>query len=178
MADTTQRDPPSGLVAQWAPRLASMLPHPRRALDVAIGKGRHLEALSEAGFQVFGVDIRFDALVAAASRGRAGGAVPCLWCADLSHCRLPNAFFHLVVVTRYLQRDLFHALRDTVHPGGAIIYETFTVEQNRLGRGPTSPAHLLRRGELRGLFEDFEMLYYEEVSEPEALARLVARKRS
>jgi hypothetical protein len=58
------------------------------------------------------------------------------------------------------------------------VYETFTVRQRALGTGPTSPDHLLREGELRGYFDNFEIVCYEEVSSPEAVARLVARKRS
>ena len=59
-----------------------------------------------------------------------------------------------------------------------MLYETFTVRQRALGTGPTSPDHLLREGELRQHFEDFEIVFYEEVTSPEAVARLVARRRS
>ena len=37
--------------------------------------------------------------------------------------------------------------------------------------------HLLRVGELRTYFSDFEVLFEEEVSEPEAVARIVAVSR-
>ena len=49
-------------------------------------------------------------------------------------------------------------------------------DQVRHGRGPTSPDHLLEPGELRSLFEQFKVIFYEEVNEPEELARLVARR--
>jgi len=77
-----------------------------------------------------------------------------------------------------LQRDLFGAIRDALAPGGAVIYETFTTVQRALGRGPTSPEHLLEPGELARHFEGFERLFYEETGEPEAVARLVARRPS
>ena len=57
-----------------------------------------------------------------------------------------------------------------------MLYETFTVNQRQLGFGPTSPDHLLQPGELRQLFEGFDVLFYEEVLAPEAVARIVARR--
>jgi len=98
------------------------------------------------------------------------------WIADLTVYPLPQQRFELVVVTRYLQRDLFPSLRESLEPGGAILYETFTEAQRTLGFGPMSPEHLLMPGELRSQFRDFDCLFYEEVSGPEALARLVARR--
>jgi len=89
---------------------------------------------------------------------------------------LPAAAFDLLVVTRYLQRDLFPSLRGAVRPGGCVIYETFTVRQRELGVGPTSPDHLLAPGELRALFAGWDVLFDEEVTAPEAVARMVARR--
>ncbi len=101
-----------------------------------------------------------------------------LWVADLTAFPLPPQFFHLVVCTRYLQRDLWPALRETIAPGGFILYETFTVDQLRYPTGPRSPDHLLRPGELRAAFEVLDVWSYEEVVAPAAFARLVARKRA
>ena len=56
--------------------------------------------------------------------------------------------------------------------------ETFTEAQRALGFGPRSPWHLLRPGELRATFEGFEILFYEEAVEVEAVARLVARAKA
>jgi hypothetical protein len=83
----------------------------------------------------------------------------------------------VVVVTRYLQRNLFQILERCLVPRGVILYETFTEGQRALGRGPTSPDHLLKPGELRSAFPRCEVLFYEEVVEPDCLARLVARRR-
>ena len=99
------------------------------------------------------------------------------WCADLTMFPLPPAAFDLVIVTRYLQRDLFPSIRGAVRPGGCVIYETFTVRQRALGVGPTSPDHLLEPGELRAMFTGWDVLFDEEVATPEAVARLVAGNR-
>jgi SAM-dependent methyltransferase len=150
----------------------------RRALDVAMGHGRHALPLARAGYRTFGVDVKFDA-VREASRAALDAGTPIrAWCADLTEHPLPKARFELVVVTRYLQRDLFPAIRESLVPDGLVLYETFTSRQLALGVGPTSPDHLLQEGELRTYFEGFEILFYEEVLSPAAVARLAARKRS
>ena len=162
-------------VDAWLARLAPRRAERARALDVAMGRGRHAVALALDGFKTFGVDVRFDAVRDAKLAAEAAGVRVHVWCADLTQHPLPSARFDLIVVTRYLQRDLFAALRAAVRPGGVVLYETFTTAQRALGWGPTSPDHLLEPGELVRLFEGFEILFYEEVSAPEAVARLVAK---
>ena len=168
---------PSPLVIQWAPYVAQTATAERRALDVASGTGRNAEALSRCGYRVFGVDMSLQAIRHAASRPRPPGESLRLWCADLTTFPLPRARFDLVLVARYLQRDLFPALKEAALPGGVVIYETFTRRQLQHGRGPTSANHLLESGELPSYFTDFDLLFYEERDEPDALASLVARRR-
>ncbi len=138
-----------------------------------MGRGRHTALLAAAGYATFGVDISLDAVRDARTRTPRLRA----WCADLTVYPLPRACFALVVVARHLQRDLFGAIQDAVTPGGIVLYETFTVGQRQLGRGPASPDHLLEEGELRARFSGFEVLFYEEVSAPDAVARIAARQR-
>jgi len=164
---------PSPFIVDWLPRVSR-----GDVLDVAMGRGRHAVPLARAGFRVFGVDIKLDAVRDAIAASHAEGFRVHAWCADLTEHPLPAARFDLVVVSRYLQRDLFPALRSAVVPGGVVLYETFTTAQRALGRGPTSPDHLLDPGELRSRFDaaGWELLFYEETLEPEAVARLAARK--
>ena len=158
---------------EWIGRLARA---DASALDIAMGRGRHALPLARAGFRTFGVDAAVDVTRDTARAARDAGTPILAWCADLTSYPLPVARFDLVLVTRYLQRDLFPAIRRAVKPGGIVLYETFTVRQRTLGTGPTSPEHLLREGELRGCFEDFEIVFDEEVTSPEAVARIVARR--
>jgi SAM-dependent methyltransferase len=176
MADPKDRDPPSPFVVEWSRRLVDRVPLPRRALDVAMGRGRHARVLAQAGYHVFGVD-RDAGIVAEAVRGAAArGLVVHGWAADLERGPLPANRFELVVVTRYLQRDLFPSLERALTTGGIVLYETFTEAQRAKRRGPTSPDHLLKPGELRERFSGFDVLFYEEVQEPDAVARIVASK--
>jgi len=177
MADRSHQDPPSVFIEEWVPRLVRELPAPRRALDLAMGSGRHTGALARAGFRTFGVDIDVEAVRGAVMRLAAERLVIRGWCADLTTYPLPSARFELILVTRYLQRSLFPALQDALVPGGVVIYETFTEDQRLLGRRPTSPDHLLERGELRAAFSAFEIIAYTETVERDAVARLIARRR-
>ena len=163
-------------IAEWIARLAPPRGTSASALDVAMGSGRHTVALAIAGFRVFGVDARFDAVRDATLRVNLAGLRVHGWCADLTQHPLPSSRFDVIVVTRYLQRNLFHALRGAVRPGGVVLYETFTTAQRALGTGPTSPDHLLEPGELLRAFDGFDVLSYEEVTAPEAVARIAARR--
>jgi tellurite methyltransferase len=162
-------------IREWIARLAPPRGTDASALDVAMGRGRHAVALAIAGFRVFGVDARFDAVRDATLRVNAAGVRMHGWCADLTQHPLPSSRFDVIVVTRYLQRTLFRALRGAVRPGGVVLYETFTTAQRALGTGPASPDHLLEPGELLRAFDGFEVLFYEEVTAPEAVARIAAR---
>jgi SAM-dependent methyltransferase len=177
MADSRPVDLPSPFVLEHSRRLRRDGTRRLRALDVAAGRGRHALALARLGFEVFGIDSRADALAAARTLGARDGLALHLWCADLTAYPLPRLTFDLVVVTRYLQRDLCPALGAALTPGGVLVYETFTEAQRGLGRGPRSPEHLLATGELPTLFPDLEVVAYEEVLAPEALARLAAVRR-
>jgi tellurite methyltransferase len=167
---------PSTFVAGWIPTLAARIEPPRRALDLAIGGGRHTLLLARYGFRTFGVDMRQESVRDVVAAAALNGLVVHGWCADLTISPLPVETFDLVVVTRYLQRNLFTSIQNAVKPGGFVLYETFTVAQRLLGSGPTSADHLLEPGELRDRFSGWDVLFYEEVASPEAVARLAAQR--
>jgi tellurite methyltransferase len=173
-------DPPSPFIEEWIGKLIAQIAPPRRALDIAMGRGRHAFTLAAAGFRTFGVDNKYDVILDTVRRGQKRGYALRAWCTDLTRPALPSRRFDLIVVTRYLQRDLCPALVDALVPGGFLLYETFTELQHGRPRGPQSPTHLLRLGELRSLFADLEEIFYEELTDgaDDALARLAARKRS
>jgi tellurite methyltransferase len=177
MSDRHHDDPPSPFIVEWMSKLPAHSYLGGRALDVAMGRGRHLELLARGGYRVFGVDWQIDVVSAAVRRAAAAGLGVRAWVADLTCHPLPAAAFDLLVVTRYLERGLFGALGQALAPEGVILYETFTEAQRDLGWGPRSPDHLLKPGELRNAFEDLDVLFYEEVGEPAAVARLAGRRR-
>lgn len=167
---------PSAFVAEWIATLAVPPGKPRTALDVAMGRGRHALLLARHSYKTFGLDIELGAVRAAKQSAAREGLLIRAWCADLVAAPLPERMFDVVIVTRYLQRDLFPSIKASVRTGGCVVYETFTTAQRRLGTGPKSPDHLLQPGELRSAFEGWDVLFYDEVDSPEAVARLVAQR--
>jgi tellurite methyltransferase len=169
----------SPFVVEWLPRIAEHLDGrgtPQRALDLAMGDGRHTIPLAEAGFITYGVDRALDRLLAARRRARPGDATVLQWAADLDTYPLPPGRFDLLFCTRFLLRARWDDLKRTVTPGGFVLYETFTIGQVARGVGPASPEHLLRPGELERAFADWRILFSEEQEKPSSMARLVARK--
>jgi len=169
----------SPFVEEWLPRIAAQLNGhvgPRRALDLAMGNGRHAIPLAEAGFITYGVDRAFERLLAARRSARDRDVTVLQWAADLDTYPLPSARFDLLFCTRFLLRARWDDLKRAVRPGGFVLYETFTVGQITRGFGPTSPEHLLHPGELERAFADWHVVFSEEQDEPSSMARLVAQK--
>ncbi len=148
-------------------------------LDLACGRGRNALFLARLGFKVHAIDISHNALVDLLRTARREQLPVLAIEADLESFPLPEGYYGGMIVFRFLQRPLFDAIRKSLRPGGLIVYETFLKEQSAFG-APRDPAHLLARGELRELFQDFEILFYDEgllqETPPAYLARLVARK--
>jgi hypothetical protein len=86
--------------------------------------------------------------------------------------------YELVSVFRFLERQLFPAIREATAPGGFVIYETFHERNRETGRKPTSTAHLLATGELMRAFEGFEILIARDAVEREGrfYSQLLARR--
>jgi SAM-dependent methyltransferase len=128
----------------WVVRWAEQLPPGGRVLDVASGSGRHTRYLALRGHSVEAVDRDPAALSGLA---RVGGVST--RCSDLESAPWPyeRESFAGVVVVNYLHRPLFPHLLAALAPGGALIYETFAVGNERYGR-PSNPAFLLQAGEL------------------------------
>ncbi len=138
--------PPSDWVVRWTP----LLPPAARVLDVACGHGRHVHWLGGAGHQVTAIDVDPALLAPLADLAETLQA-------DLETAPwpLPGRQFDALVVTNYLWRPLFPALKAAVAPGGLLIYETFAQAHAALGR-PRRPEFLLRPGELIDVLRDGE----------------------
>jgi SAM-dependent methyltransferase len=144
----------------WVRRFASLIRPGGTVLDLACGSGRHLCWLAAQGYAVTGVDR--DAAATAALREQADILV-----ADLENEPWPlgRRRFDGIVVTHYLWRPLWPALRAALAPGGALLYETFAVGQQRIGR-PARPDFLLGNGELLRLCEGLRVVAFEDGFEP------------
>ena len=89
---------------------------------------------------------------------------------------LGREIYDLIVVVHYLHRPLFPALIRALAPGALLIYETFTVDQARVGK-PTNPDFLLQHGELRERLASLTILRERDgVFEGRHVAGVAARK--
>ncbi len=144
-----------GAPSSWIQRWSHLLGPQASVLDLACGTGRHLAWFAARGHAVCGVDIDTSAAARAVPQAE-------LLQADIESGLWPLAGrqFGAVVVCNYLWRPLFPQVLECVAPGGLLLYETFAVGQEQLGR-PRRPEFLLRPGELLEVCKDLHVVAYE-----------------
>lgn len=128
--------------SEWVQRWSHLVPEGGSVLDVACGHGRHMRWFASRGQPVTGIDRSPEAIGAVADLGKA-------ILADIENGPWPlmGETFDAVVVTNYLWRPLLPRLVESVAPGGVLIYETFAIGNETVGK-PSRPDFLLREGEL------------------------------
>lgn len=136
---TTPTLPPQ---SPWVERCAALIPPGGTVLDIACGTGRHTNLLAVAGHRVTAIDRDTSRLIP-----RTGIEIVEADLEGDNPWPLPGRTFDGIVVTNYLHRPLFPVLIDSLNPGGVLIYETFAIGNEHLGR-PRNPDFLLRDGEL------------------------------
>ena len=155
----------------WVRRWSHLVAPGATVLDVACGTGRHVRWFAARGCKVTAIDRNATALEAL--RPIAGVHV-----ADIEGAPWPlrGARFDAVVCTNYLWRPLLPTLVDAIAPGGVLIYETFAVGNESVGK-PSNPDFLLRPGELLEAVRGLRVVAYEDgfLAAPERyLQRVVA----
>jgi tellurite methyltransferase len=161
--------PPHPLVL----RAADLLPA-GRALDVACGLGRHSLALAARGWHVTAVDVSSSALSRLADNDLIETIHADLTANDLA--LLPESY-DLVVMTNYLQRDLFTELKQAVRVNGLFVAAIAMIDEDPQIK-PMNPAFLLKSGELAKTFADWELIHCREEKSPgrRAMAEIIARR--
>jgi len=116
-----------------------------------------MQWLHSQGFSVLGVDRDENALLTAKTFG-------VVLCADLENTDWPltGRQFDAVLVTNYLWRPAWNALLACLKPEGVLIYETFAVGNESVGK-PSRPDFLLNRSELLQLCRDLRIVAFEDV---------------
>jgi SAM-dependent methyltransferase len=129
----------------WVVRFIGGVAAGGTVLDVACGRGRHLRLALDRGHKAVGIDRDLSGL---ADLKDPPGLE--LIAADLEDGRpfpLLGKTFDGVIVANYLWRPVLPDIVASVGRGGILIYETFAVGNERLGK-PANPDFLLRPGEL------------------------------
>ena len=131
------------------------------ALDVAAGTGRHSLMLARAGFNVVAIDYAEPALRTLQSIARAEGLPVWPLVADLSAFPLPRGRFDTILHLNFLDRALVPRLIDALRPDGAMLFDTFLIDQAVSGH-PRNPDFLLAHYELRELLGELDLARYRE----------------
>lgn len=168
--------------SEWLVEHAALLTG-GRALDVACGDGRNALYLAQLGYTVEAIDVSdvaIDALRAEiTARGLTMTIAPRV--VDLEREPLPAGPYEVIVVTNFLQRDLYEPLQDSLAPGGLLVFETLArCHVDELGHS-FNPEYLLAPGELARAFGRLEVVDHHEgvaqrAGHPRGVAGIVARK--
>ncbi|HXZ01971.1 MAG TPA: methyltransferase domain-containing protein [Stellaceae bacterium] len=141
--------PPATSPSAWIRRFLPLIPPGGRVLDLAAGGGRHVKLLRQSDYQVVAVDRDVTRL-----RAEFAGDPLCEVIEqdleDGGPWRLGQGY-HGIVVANYLWRPLLPALASALAPQGVLLYETFMLGNERLGK-PANPDFLLLPGELLAAF--------------------------
>ncbi|HCY14637.1 MAG: SAM-dependent methyltransferase [Curvibacter sp. GWA2_64_110] len=161
----------------WVQRWSHLVRPGGTVLDVACGHGRHMKWFAARGHPVTGVDRSPEAIAAVALLGEALQA-------DIENGPWPlmqdgqPRQFDAVVVTNYLWRALLPVIRQSLAPGGVLLYETFTLGNETVGK-PSRPDFLLQPGELLREFADLRVVAYEDgfIAQPARFVQRIAAVR-
>ncbi len=151
-----------------------------RALEIACGNGRNALFLAARGFAVTALDVSFVALSEARRRADERNLQVTWLEIDLNQNSLPGSGYDLVVNINYLQRALVPQIKTAVKPGGFVVFETYLIDQQRIGH-PKNPDYLLAHNELLDNFREFRVLFYREgkfvdARDPSFRAGILAQK--
>ncbi|HZT87337.1 MAG TPA: methyltransferase domain-containing protein [Stellaceae bacterium] len=149
--------------SRWVRRFLPLVRRGGLVLDLAAGAGRHTRLLLDQGYRVRAVDRDAQAL-----RPLAGPSCEVREIDLETGAPWPlGGGYDGIVVTNYLHRPLLPAIAGALAPGGAVIYETFALGNERFGC-PSNPDFLLRPGELLEAFAALTVAAFEqgEVTEP------------
>ena len=155
----------------------ALFPTQGLALDLACGTGSNSLLLARLGLDVVAIDGAAEGLKQLGKYALADGLQGQIKCveADLDEYILPVSSFDLVVVVRYLDRNLFSAIEKALKPGGLLLYKTFNQNMLKLNSG-FNVAYTIETQQLIEAFSGFEVLK-ENTRDVDAIhAFLIARK--
>lgn len=150
-----------------------------RALDIAMGEGRHAVYLAKKGFQVEGVDISDVGIRKAQKLAAENGVKIKTVNADLNKYKIQPNSYSVILNFYYLQRSLYPQIIAGLKKGGVLVFETNTMEHLKTPSGKDfEKEYLLEAGELKKAFAELEILHYSETNDGKnAVASLIARKK-
>ena len=138
-----------------------LLPTTGAALDLACGLGGNALLLAEHGMNTEAWDISETAITKlqdAASKKKLPLAARVR---DVISSPPPADSYDVIVVSRFLERELMPVLAGALRRDGLIFYQTF-IRDKASDKGPNNPDYLLASNELLGFFRQMTLLVYRE----------------
>lgn len=130
----------------------------KKALEIACGTGRNSIYLAKNGFEIEAYDISDIAINHIKNLNIKNLKA---FQKDLENFTPKIDEFDLIVQTNYLDRNIIPNLKKALKKNGIIIIETY-MEHEENEKPPSDPTFLLKKDELKKLFDEFEILDYEE----------------
>ncbi len=132
--------------------------------------------MAKRGFDVTAMDISRVALKRAEDRARKAGVSVLFQYSDAEDFDFGDQIYDLITGFYFLNRPIFPSIKKALKPGGIFLYKTYTVDELRY-RPELNMAYLLEHEELKSVFEDFEILLYDERDTgTECSVRFLARR--
>lgn len=161
--DTYLGQNPSSFLIQEIERIKRLAPG-KTALDVASGEGRNSVFLAQHGFKVTALDISDVGIDKGRERARKAGVAIDFQQVDLDEFEIQPKY-DLIINFNFLLRPLLQKEVQALNPGGLIMVDT--IMQSPLLMTLHNPDFLLKKGELRTIFEAFtgEIITAEELNQ-------------
>ncbi|MEN8169349.1 MAG: methyltransferase domain-containing protein [Pseudomonadota bacterium] len=150
---------------------SELIPDNGKALDLATGLGGSALFLASKGLEVYAWDISPAAIERLNTSAQQQGLTIHSQIRDCIARPPEPGNFDLIIVSRFLERELCPAISAALKPGGLLFYQTYT-QKKQGSDGPNNPHFLLGEGELQRLFEELKVISYHESDE----ALFVGRK--
>ena len=155
----------------WVRDSAPFFPKAGKALDIAMGEGRNAVFLAKQGLDVTGVDISEVGIKKAKKLAAKNGVKLNTEAVDLKKYQLKPNSYDVIVMTYFLQRDLFPQIKKALKKGGVAVIESYNHEYLKINER-FKPLWALKHNELLDTFSEkgFKVLRYQAVHEPETTA--------
>lgn len=129
-----------------------------QALDLACGRAGNAQLLAQQGFKVDAFDLSINVINALKEKGNKA-INPKVWNSETDP--LATEYYDVIVVSYFLQRDLFPSIIKALKTGGLLFYQTWS-QQCVDNSGPNNPDFRLQQGELLTLCAKLRVVLYRE----------------
>jgi 2-polyprenyl-3-methyl-5-hydroxy-6-metoxy-1,4-benzoquinol methylase len=133
-----------------------------RALDLACGLGGNALRLSELGYESHAWDISDAAIAKVQEFARERQLNLQTRQCDVSQVRLEKESFDVIIVSRFLIREMAANIVAALKPDGLLFYQTFIQERTQVDEGPNNTQFRLEKNELLTMFSGLLIRFYRE----------------